>query len=383
MGLIFDQRAALGAGPACHALIVGVSAYPHLPGGSDATAMQLHFGLRQLSSAALSARTICDWLKDAKLAKPLATVRLLLSPAAGEVIDPAVESGTLDHFIRDAAQWRSDASRHQENMTFFYFAGNGFSLSQGEHVLAMQDFGDGVGPALRHTVKVHNIVDGMAPMISPDIGRTQLFFIDGNRRRPSELLAYPSLQPTAVFDGAPNGIDDRTTAIFYAALPDSEAYAYIGQPTFFSRALVKCLEGAAAVSQPDQRWAVSVQSLSQVLPTEVANLAAEAGVTQQVMVEGSLRDAVISHLDKPPLVDVAIHIEPADAAASAQVRLSNAEGAVVAEWETHVPSSTRQVPAGLYLLDVRGQLPNGDPIRLRKVMQAAGQQVTFNFKLTP
>jgi hypothetical protein len=62
MSLIFDERAALGAQPACHAFIVGVSAYPHLPsGGSAMPAMPLQFGLTQLSSAALSARNIYDW----------------------------------------------------------------------------------------------------------------------------------------------------------------------------------------------------------------------------------------------------------------------------------------------------------------------------------
>ncbi|HET9370058.1 MAG TPA: caspase family protein [Vicinamibacterales bacterium] len=380
MGLVFDQRDALGHGPGCHALIVGVSGYPYLD-HTAAPRTRLNLGLLPLSSAALSAKRVYDWLVDAKLAKPLATVRLLLSPAADDVFDSTIEKASLDQFIRDAADWRADASEHQENMTFFYFAGQGFSLNQGEHVLALQDFGDAIGPALRHTVKVNNVVDGMAPGWMQNMARTQLYFIDANRRRPQELLSYPSLLPTAVFDVAPAGIDDRTTAVFYAASPDSEAWAYKKQQTFFSRALVTCLEGAAAIKQPDQRWAVSVQSLCQALPKQVADLAAEAEVRQQVVIEGSLREAIISHLEHPPLVGVAVHLEPAAAAATAHARLSNDEGTVVAEWDARDSSAPPQVPAGLYLLDVNGEGSNGSPFSMRKFIQAVGPLVELTLKL--
>jgi hypothetical protein len=383
MGLIFDRRDVSGGQPACHAFIVGVSAYPYLEGGSLAMpTIRVQLGTQVPASAALSARTVSDWLMGAMLAKPLATLRLLLSPAENDVADPAIETATLDHFLRDAAEWQRDAGEHQDNMTFFYFAGHGFALSQGDHVMAMQDLGESIGPALRHSVKVNNIVDGMGPgMTTPDMARTQLFFIDANRRRPSELLSYPSLLPTAVFDPSSTSIDDRATLVIYAASPDSDAYAFPDGPTVFSRALMRSLDRGAAVSLSDRSWGVSVQSLCRVLPDEVATLASQANASQRVVIEGSLRDALIVHLDQPPMVDFAIQLEPADAAVTAQATLSNDEGAVVAEWDARVPSATQQVPAGLYVLDVRGQLMDGNTIDIRRVVNAVGPVVDFVFNL--
>jgi hypothetical protein len=380
MSLIFDRRAELGGSAACHAFVVGVGAYPHLLGGQGSTA-QLNFGLSQLSPAVVSARTICEWLKSAKLAKPLATIRLLLSDVEGT--SPEAGRATLDGFLRDAAGWREDAAQNPENMTFFYFAGQGFSLSQGEHVVMLQDYGDGIGPALRNTVKVNNIVDGMSPASLSSIGRTQLYFIDANRRRPTALQSYTSLLPTAVFDCPPFGMDDRATAVFYAASPDSDAYADVKEgETFFSQALMSCLEGGAADQLADGRWGVSIRWLSEKLPRRVADLASDAGVRQQVVIEGTLREAVISYLDEAPLVDVTLHLDFAGDPATAVARLANDEGTVVAEWDAAQSSPPPiQVPAGLYLLNVEGQLSTGAPFKLSRAREARAPRSEWRVKL--
>ena len=382
MALILDRRDGITE-PACHAFIVGVSGYPHLPGGTGVATSAPTFGLQPLSSAAVSARSIYTWLTltDAQLAKPLATVRLLLSPGAHDERDEQAQPATLDNFIADATDWRQDAAGNPENMTFFYFAGNGFSVSQGDHVLVLQDFGDGRGSALRHTVRTNNIVDGMGPTAMEGMARTQLYFIDANRWRPEQLQAYRSLQSTAVFDVPIKDVDDRSTAIFYATSPGSDAYAYKGQPTFFSRALIDSLSGAAAVPA-DQGWAVSVQSLYQTLPNAVQGLASEAGVTQQVVAEGSLRDSVIAHLTVPPQVDLTIQIEPSTGVTPQRMRLVNDQGEPIHVWEPVDPVSVRRVPAGLYQVDIEG-VREGEVVRSRKLMQARGPSSHFLVKLTP
>ena len=70
-------------GPATHALVVGVGAYPHLNGGSGRLSEQ-HDGMAQLTSPPLSARAFASWLLSEfkHPHKPLGSVALLLSESA-------------------------------------------------------------------------------------------------------------------------------------------------------------------------------------------------------------------------------------------------------------------------------------------------------------
>lgn len=69
-----------GTGPATHAIVIGVGAYPHLIGGAGPLTNR-NEGMAQLSSPPLSARALAEWLIESlhDPSKPLATVALLLS----------------------------------------------------------------------------------------------------------------------------------------------------------------------------------------------------------------------------------------------------------------------------------------------------------------
>src|SRR5947209_6900149 len=130
MGLAFDARTDLGNAAGVHALIVGVSAYRHLPGGSGAPAPD-SFEMEQLSAPARSAFRLYEWLVEHQehLRVPLATVRLLLSPSANEregesgLVDGA-SACTLSDLRREARAWRGDASGNAGSVALFYFAGH-------------------------------------------------------------------------------------------------------------------------------------------------------------------------------------------------------------------------------------------------------------------
>ena len=85
MALVYDNRHNLQGGAGIHALIAGVSHYTHLPDGGGPPAKK-DWGLPQLTATALTGYKIYRWLIDHRdvLPKPLATVRLLLSPSAAE-----------------------------------------------------------------------------------------------------------------------------------------------------------------------------------------------------------------------------------------------------------------------------------------------------------
>ena len=115
MRLVFDERARLQGQPGFHALIAGVSAHPHLPGGMGAPAPD-SYGMQQLSSTALTAYKMYCWLveRQNKLPVPLATCRLLLSPSSEEVqrepnLHGLADPCTLDQFRAAASEWRTDA----------------------------------------------------------------------------------------------------------------------------------------------------------------------------------------------------------------------------------------------------------------------------------
>src|SRR4051794_12235067 len=81
-GLIFDDIER--DGPGLHALLIGVSKYPHLRGGDDEA--EETYGLGQLVSPARTVRDLADLLlRDrASLSPPLKTCRLLVSPSTSE-----------------------------------------------------------------------------------------------------------------------------------------------------------------------------------------------------------------------------------------------------------------------------------------------------------
>src|SRR5215207_8928348 len=162
MTLILDRRAELD-GPGLHALVAGVSRYPHLPGGDGAPAAQA-LGMQQLTSCALSAFRIASWLRSRadRLTAPLATLRLLLSPSADEErVEPALrgvaDACTFDALRKSIAAWRTSAQENLHDATVFYFAGHGVQRSKGDAVLLCEDFGNGIGGILDNAFSSVNL----------------------------------------------------------------------------------------------------------------------------------------------------------------------------------------------------------------------------------
>src|SRR6266849_9591483 len=103
MTLLFDRREDVGDSPGTHALIVGISSYPYLRGGTDPRAPD-DFGFGQLTSPAISAFRFGQWLSErAEPPVPLATCRMMLAPSEAELsaepdLEHAVSPCTLDRF---------------------------------------------------------------------------------------------------------------------------------------------------------------------------------------------------------------------------------------------------------------------------------------------
>jgi Caspase domain len=362
MTLVVDNRAALGQAPALHVLIVGDSSYRHLPGGDGAPAPN-DFGMQQLSSTALSAFRVYEWMaaNQANFPVPLGTVRLLLAPSQAELdAEPALaasaSSCTLGDFRTAASDWRADASADPGGMTVFYFAGHGVQRTKGDSVLLLQDFGDGVGGTLDKAVNTKNLQNGLAPSPSrPDIARTQLYFIDACRLMPDRFRDYEQMETASVWDVELAGVDDRRAPMYFASVPGTVAYARRAKQTLFSEALLDCLNGGAAELRDEgdeERWVVTHLSLAERLSDYVYELAAESDAEQLIRSDGFGADAVVCYLDAPPTVKIELEIDPPDALAFTQIGILNDAGAPATQVPKPLapyPYST-DLPAGIYTI---------------------------------
>lgn len=334
--LIFDRRNNMQGQPGLHALVVGVSAYPHLLEGSGRLARD-HFGLQQLSSAALTAYKIYCWLlkRQNDLSMPLATCRLLLSPSPAEVeVEPElrglVDHCTLANFLTAAKEWRTDASSHKENITFFYFAGHGLERKTGDQVLLMEDFSDGIGGTLRNAVESSNLSNGMAPFSTQrNISRTQLYFVDACRVHPKVFEKYEWMSTSIVWDVESSVFDDRQAPIFYAAVPGSKAFGLKGDQTIFSKALLQCLDSDAVdlkSEDGEEQWCVSIHSLNTALGNSIRELNQTIGAEQNFITNGLRTDVIIRRLDQPPLINFVLEVEPRDALQVTKVEIKDMDG---------------------------------------------------------
>jgi hypothetical protein len=369
MTLVYDKRNELKGGPGLHALIVGISHYKYLQGGTDQ--MSTSVGLGQLSTAARSAYAVYEWLQRARLHVPLATVRLLMSPSPDEstanpkLAELSGPSG-LEQFLTAAYEWRLDADAHRDGYTLFYFAGNGVLVNRSDTALLLEDFGDRRGAPLRNAVGTQNLVDGMAPSRSrSSTARTQLYFIDTSRNTPEWLGRSLFSDPSPIFDiEVSRSRDDRIVNCFYATSPSAFAYAYTGGLSLFSQELIRCLEGdgatpvetGASSETEEQTWGITVSSLSTALSQRMRELSESLGVNQMVRIDSSGQgaDAVINYLEGAPQTKLELIIDPVEAHEFASVKITDWRNEVVvdlpAPLKPHPYTST--LPAGIYLVSV-------------------------------
>ncbi|MEA2339453.1 MAG: hypothetical protein QOE82_3460, partial [Thermoanaerobaculia bacterium] len=324
MALLDDHRDKLNGGPGIHAFIAGVSDYRHLGGGSD-TAAKETYNFQALKSTARTAWLFYDWLKKADDAKrlplPLATVHLLLSPSKSEPELAAVGADrcSWQNFADDADSWRTCASASNDDMALFYFAGHGIDRNAQESLLLMDDVGAKGGVFLNRAVDVLHLWAGMAPQpdAAKSIARKQFYFIDACRTPISELRNFKMEGIPGLWDIPLDSNDDRAAPIFYGAVPGAAAYASNETQTLFSKALLDCFDRLGAeepeVGDPDERWRVTVTSLTRRLPDAITDVRNQFKVAQDWAPGGLPKEATFVFLNDRPLTTVTMSIDPPEA----------------------------------------------------------------------
>lgn len=302
-----------------HALLIGVSEYSNLKGADEPAGSGL-YALQKLDFPARSAFRISESLKEldaqARLYRPLKTIRLLLAPSARELNDDpalaAVQFAPADWAsIHDALYaWRQDVAEGEDELSLFYFGGHGIRRSLEESILLASNFLEKPGSQLAKGFRLSNVRNGMAPSDEfPNIGRYQFYFIDACRDKPEGLDQLDDTDTPKIFDAALNHFDSRKAPVFFATPTGGLAAGTAGQQTYFSKALQWALENGSfgrevigGRSKPV--WPVTAQSLKAGVEFADSNLAGRIELT------GLISDPILCFSHDPPSLELKMSIAP-------------------------------------------------------------------------
>jgi hypothetical protein len=360
MSVWFENQQVL-AGPATHALVVGVSRYTHLPEGDDPAPQDREtFGLGQLDCAATGAFRFARWLAEEHRnpAAPCGSVRLLLSPSPLEqqcVPMPDVLPATREHVETALGEWWRACNERPDNVAVLYAAGHGIMISKDDGMIVLlEDFAHLHKNVLGHALDVPSIRRGMA---GPQMARRQFYFVDACQVRP-RFVRDTKPRGGVGFDEPAEPAPD-VSAMFVSAAPGTLALGVAGEGTLFSSALVDCLRRHALTPDDTGCYSVSATSLVGPLGDRVNELARAHERVQTVTAGGVLKPVPFHVLKEPPLVTLTIEVDPATASELAYASVTYDEGAFALDSERlHPPPFSRELPAGLYALSVKIEPPS-------------------------
>ncbi|RCW70161.1 caspase family protein [Pseudorhodoferax soli] len=237
--------------PGLYALLAGVSAYPHLEGGS-APAPDA-FGLGQLGASANTAASLFDWLRAdfRRDGLPLVWCQLLLAPTdeekAGFDQRGLVHYAPADHatLVKAIQRWTgqlpSAPAAARQSRTLFFFSGHGVQ-SNWRALLLPSDYldPDPGAPQLQNCVSTRELQDWMEQSPVAE----HLALIDACRNEFSPLASRGATANTC-FPLLQAGTQvPRTAASLAATSPGTQAYQVPGQPhTLFGQALLNAVRG--------------------------------------------------------------------------------------------------------------------------------------------
>lgn len=270
-------------GHATYAIIIGVSHYQHLPGGSKLEAPN-SFGLGQLSASATTAFRIFQWLRDDYRSEdsPLEKCWLLLSPQDLELqrlpemqaFADAQHTATFENCRRDIGEWWQSMNSLPRDIArgskaLFYFVGHGIEVVADKQLLLPTDY---LSPPLNNTntaLSSANIRAGLSTLNVLD----QLLFIDACRNDNWQMRG-PSIQGEMVLPepAIGNCNPDVAAPILFACAAGAQAFmpANIADGNDMSLFGQELLDGLRArpnleVSNDDGKHTVNVYPLQKFL----------------------------------------------------------------------------------------------------------------------
>jgi hypothetical protein len=293
-GLWRDPKPAVGG---VHALIIGISDYPHLDGGSGPIAPSTG-GMGQLEVSALTAARIFNWLRARGAAggAPLKSCRLLLAPCAAE--RPRVDALTSGWYadatfssVEDMTVTWADrlvigADEPGPNVAFFFFSGHGAEHISQPSLMAMDILDTRTVRGPKYAIALNSLLQSVRTF---GVDRA-LFFVDACRTAPEvikrlNIIGQPVLDPLVDAKRSPEAL-----VWLQATQRGASAYQVSGaQATIFGQGLLDGLEGLAPTFEPyncdTNPWTLEFQGLERFVKLAVRAILAQHSATKLQPVE--------------------------------------------------------------------------------------------------
>ena len=345
--------------PRLHALVMAVGDYPHLMGGVGPLAAD-PFGLSQVTTPRFTGPFVAEWLLTSlnNNTRPLGSLEVVLSPP-GPIATPAgpvmADRATMGNIEVAFNAWLKRCSARPENASLLYFCGHG--MAKVSQYLLAEDFGD---PNDADIWKKCIDFDGLRVHMRKCRARTQLFFVDACRETPFGLLAQIDTRGERLVSATFNDPAVPCSAAYYATTDGRQAYGPDNEPTYFSQALICCLNGVAALRK-NGKWIVDTFSLSNALGQTMAHYARRFKLPLSCNPDPG--GMALIHEAAGPRVVVAVECTSAVANDVADIRLAN--GADVVHSPPGDPKPVvEDVVAGTWTVAVSfpgGQFPTPPP----------------------
>ena len=298
---------------ATHAIVIGVSEYPHLKNGTGPVA-QNHFGLGQLAVSALTAYRFFEWLRDRYEYEqaPIGSVRLLLAPNDEELAElPAMvdqySPANYHSCERGLNDWKQDlGNAPYSSRSVFFFSGHGLEISHQQQVLLPTDWLNEQRPSLNRSLSTLNLKLGLLPLAIPD----QFFLIDACRNG-SRQLGGAVVEGAQIFDILPpdQNHDEASSHVMYGTASGAQSWqpAQVGEGlSLFGDALLTAVQGGAPVDTEPDPPVVWFEDVASFTNHQIANLLRQRGanVRQTVRVETSFTGFI--NADVNQMLDVVV-----------------------------------------------------------------------------
>jgi hypothetical protein len=277
-----------------HAIIIGVSDYPHLSGGSapPADLAQDNGGLGQLEVSAKTAAKVFRWLEHAGevAGAPVATCRLLLSPRPGESADIEYLTGgafapaDFESVRKAIVDWGNDifagATEPGANVAFFFFSGHGTEHMASPALLAKDILNPHSPGGARKALSFLSLCQAVKTY---GIDRA-LFFVDACRDVPVVARTLNIVGEEVVLPYAYPPRSHDALLCLQSTRAGGSAYQVPGDPaTIFGQAVIEALDGPPPSYRPYDTtlvpWRLVFKELESHVKQKVRDLLARRAAT--------------------------------------------------------------------------------------------------------
>lgn len=369
--------------PGIHALVIGVSRYPHISDGEAPTPSGQAFDIGQLTSAARSASEFACWLlRHQRLpGLTLKSLRVLLSPSDGEQVNPTIaallpaeHAATTDAVLEALGGFKAACDSHRENVAIVYVAGHGVQLSKHGATLLLEDFGR---PGQLNLLDCSLDMTGVhAGMNHDNTAQTQFWFVDACRQRPEIARRFEALSGGLTLD-QPRGTT-HASLLYLATTTENLAYGVPGGVSLFYKALSWALEDAGAAEGADtaqSTWRITANGLNRALPAKVKEIAATYEAEQHVDITGKINEVEFHRYEATPQTDLRLVLRNSLAAAGATGTLLSNNGTQPVLTNCATWPIEQRVLAGLYLMKVNAGASHSESSSLFLAMPPRTEQL--------